>query len=70
MAGMARMESMLVQFVVSCLVFSSCLRYGNAGITSNFVRSEYPSVDIPLDHRVFAVPKGHNAPQQVSDQCA
>ncbi|KAL6223837.1 hypothetical protein ACLB2K_002695 [Fragaria x ananassa] len=65
MAGVARMESMLVQFVVSCLVFSSCLRYGNAGITSNFVRSEYPSVDIPLDHRVFAVPKGHNAPQQV-----
>uniref|UniRef100_A0A2P2NZX5 Bifunctional purple acid phosphatase 26-like n=1 Tax=Rhizophora mucronata TaxID=61149 RepID=A0A2P2NZX5_RHIMU len=35
------------------------------GITSTFIRSEWPSVDIPLDNEVFAVPKGHNAPQQV-----
>lgn len=37
-----------------------------AGITSSFVRSEFPSVDIPPNHPAFAVPKGHNAPQQVS----
>ncbi|KAG8491675.1 hypothetical protein CXB51_014962 [Gossypium anomalum] len=27
-------------------------------------RKEWPSEDIPLDHEVFAVPTGHNAPQQ------
>jgi hypothetical protein len=47
-------------------VFFSSIRYGYAGITSSFVRSEFPSVDIPLNHEVFVVPKGHNAPQQVS----
>ncbi|WJX72597.1 hypothetical protein P8452_56459 [Trifolium repens] len=40
--------------------------YGYAGITSSFVRSEFPSVDIPLNHEVFVVPKGHNAPQQLA----
>lgn len=38
---------------------------GNAGMTSTFIRSEFPSTDIPLDHEVFAVPNGYNAPQQV-----
>ncbi|KAL5812501.1 hypothetical protein ACOSQ3_027451 [Xanthoceras sorbifolium] len=38
---------------------------GTVRITSNFVRSEWSSVDIPLDNQVFAVPKGHHAPQQV-----
>ncbi|XP_059277766.1 bifunctional purple acid phosphatase 26-like [Lycium ferocissimum] len=38
---------------------------GSAGITSSFIRNEWPSVDIPLDNEVFAVPKGYNAPQQV-----
>lgn len=33
--------------------------------TSSFVRSEWPSTDIPLDSEVFAVPKGYNAPEQV-----
>ncbi|CAA7022938.1 unnamed protein product [Microthlaspi erraticum] len=46
-------------------VFLSSLLYGDAGITSSFVRSEWPAVDIPLDHHVFNVPKGYNAPQQV-----
>lgn len=49
-------------------VFLSSLLYdGDAGITSSFIRSEWPAVDIPLDHHVFKVPKGYNAPQQVSD---
>jgi len=37
----------------------------DAGVTSEFVRSEFPSTDIPLEHEAFAVPDGHNAPQQV-----
>ncbi|KAK9947495.1 hypothetical protein M0R45_003118 [Rubus argutus] len=65
MAGVTRMESMWLQFILTCFVFSSYLRNGNAGITSTFIRSEYPSVDIPLENKVLAVPKGHNAPQQV-----
>ncbi|XP_068636632.1 phosphoenolpyruvate phosphatase-like isoform X2 [Aristolochia californica] len=49
-------------YLAACLV----LWRRNAGITSSFIRSEWPSVDIPLDNEVFAVPKGYNAPQQVS----
>jgi hypothetical protein len=58
-----KMQGLL--FFCSFVLFSS-IRDGYAGITGSFVRSEFPSVDIPLDHEVFAVPKGHNAPQQVS----
>ncbi|PQP97400.1 bifunctional purple acid phosphatase 26-like isoform X4 [Prunus yedoensis var. nudiflora] len=65
MAAVIRMHPMLLQLTLTSFVFLSCLRNGNAGITSTFIRSEYPSVDIPLDNKVFAVPKGHNAPQQV-----
>ncbi|KAJ0724324.1 putative phosphoric monoester hydrolase [Helianthus annuus] len=36
-----------------------------AGVTSSFIRSEWPSVDIPLDNEVFAAPDGYNAPEQV-----
>jgi hypothetical protein len=35
------------------------------GETSSFVRSEWPSTDIPLDNKAFVVPDGYNAPQQV-----
>lgn len=42
------------------------LNNGTARITSRFIRTEWPSVDIPLDNKVFDIPKGHNAPQQVS----
>ncbi|XP_065849552.1 bifunctional purple acid phosphatase 26-like isoform X2 [Euphorbia lathyris] len=38
---------------------------GCAGITSSFIRSEWPSTDIPLNSEEFAMPGGHNAPQQV-----
>ncbi|KAF9668702.1 hypothetical protein SADUNF_Sadunf14G0031000 [Salix dunnii] len=37
---------------------------GNAGLTSAFVRTLWPAADIPLDNKVFAIPKGYNAPQQ------
>ncbi|XP_057769148.1 bifunctional purple acid phosphatase 26-like [Salvia miltiorrhiza] len=51
------------------LLFSSvalsCVCNGNAGVTSAFVRNEWPSLDISLDDQVIAAPKGYNAPQQV-----
>ena len=43
-------------------------RTGIAGRTSSYIRSEWPSSDIPLHDDVFAIPKGHNAPQQVRIQ--
>uniref|UniRef100_A0A7N0UKU0 Purple acid phosphatase n=1 Tax=Kalanchoe fedtschenkoi TaxID=63787 RepID=A0A7N0UKU0_KALFE len=46
-------------------ILLACVNHGDAGVTSAFIRSEYPSVDIPLDHEVFKVPQGYNAPQQV-----
>lgn len=61
-----RMQAFLLHFVLASFVFLSSIRDGSAGITSSFVRSEWPSVDIPLNHEAFAVPKGYNAPQQVS----
>lgn len=57
---------MLFNLLLLPFVLLSCSSYGNAGVTSTFVRNEWPSVDIPLDNEVFAVPKGYNAPQQVS----
>jgi len=63
--GNRKMQSLLLHLVLlASFVFFSGDVY--AGITSSFVRSEFPSVDIPLNHEAFAVPKGHNAPQQVS----
>ncbi|KAI4380635.1 hypothetical protein MLD38_006803 [Melastoma candidum] len=55
-------------FLKAIFVFTvamACLEGVYGGITSVFVRSEWPSVDIPIENEVFAVPKGHNAPQQV-----
>nr|QDK54967.1 purple acid phosphatase 12 [Stylosanthes guianensis] len=37
----------------------------NGGWSSNFVRDDYLSLDMPFDSDVFQVPKGYNAPQQV-----
>ncbi|PON59496.1 Acid phosphatase [Trema orientale] len=65
MAEVARRQSMLLQFIVTFSVFLSFLTNGNAGITSTFIRSEWPATDIPLENEAFAVPNGHNAPQQV-----
>lgn len=52
-------------FISTLFVFLSYVENTFGGITSTFIRSQWPSVDIPLDNEVFAVPKGHNAPQQV-----
>ena len=57
---------MLFKLLLLSFLVLSCASNGNAGVTSTFVRSQWPSVDIPLDNEVFAVPKGYNAPQQVS----
>lgn len=57
---------MSVSLLLSTFVLYICISNANAGVTSAFVRNEWPSVDIPLDNEVFAVPKGYNAPQQVS----
>ncbi|KAG9156507.1 hypothetical protein Leryth_027075 [Lithospermum erythrorhizon] len=56
---------MLLHLFILSSFLLCCVEFVNAGITSAFIRSEFPSVDIPLDNEVFAVPKGHNAPQQV-----
>lgn len=57
---------MMLHFFFLLSVFLTLVDNGNAGVTSSFVRKEFPDVDIPLDNEVFAVPKGYNAPQQVS----
>ncbi|XP_073001698.1 phosphoenolpyruvate phosphatase [Typha latifolia] len=36
-----------------------------SGHTSSFIRSEWPSSDIPYEDEAFIVPKGYNAPEQV-----
>ncbi|KAL7093443.1 hypothetical protein ACP275_11G041300 [Erythranthe tilingii] len=56
---------MFVQLLFLSSVLLICVGSGNAGETSGFTRNEWPSIDIPLDNEVFAVPKGYNAPQQV-----
>lgn len=63
---MGRFSMRMHHLIIISVFLSSVLLYGGeAGITSSFIRSEWPAVDIPLDHHVFNVPKGYNAPQQV-----
>lgn len=59
------MEFLLLQLFIVYCGFLSFVECRAAGLTSSFVRSEWPAVDIPLENEVFALPKGHNAPQQV-----
>lgn len=61
-----KMRPVIHQLVVIGYVLLSFLNSVYAGVTSSFIRSEWPSVDIPLDNEVFAVPNGYNAPEQVS----
>ncbi|KAK4727780.1 hypothetical protein R3W88_032697 [Solanum pinnatisectum] len=56
---------MLLHLFFSLFMFLTLIDNGNAGVTSSFIRNEFPAVDIPLENEVFAVPKGYNAPQQV-----
>ncbi|EPS64420.1 hypothetical protein M569_10360, partial [Genlisea aurea] len=60
-----RAGSMLIQPLLFSFVLLAIVDTGNAGVTSTFIRVQYPSTDIPLDSQVFALPKGYNAPQQV-----
>ncbi|XP_023530030.1 bifunctional purple acid phosphatase 26-like [Cucurbita pepo subsp. pepo] len=65
MLGNSKLECLFLRIALALCILISCLSFGNAGITSTFIRSEWPSIDMPLDNDVFAIPKGHNAPQQV-----
>ncbi|KAE8724811.1 Purple acid phosphatase 1 [Hibiscus syriacus] len=65
MARVTKMQCLLFQLILSSFVFWDSVNKVNAGVTSSYVRKEFPAVDMPLDHEVFAVPKGYNAPQQV-----
>ncbi|EEF31625.1 Iron(III)-zinc(II) purple acid phosphatase precursor, putative [Ricinus communis] len=58
-------KMMQYMLILAFFVLLDFVNNANAGITSSFIRSEWPSIDIPLDNEVFAVPKGYNAPQQV-----
>ncbi|XP_031250474.1 bifunctional purple acid phosphatase 26-like [Pistacia vera] len=62
---MRQFYSWLFNVILISFVLLKNVKYGSAGITSTFIRSEWPSIDIPLDNEAFAVPEGHNAPQQV-----
>ncbi|XP_030482054.2 bifunctional purple acid phosphatase 26 [Cannabis sativa] len=53
------------EIIVLICTLVSFIRTGIGGRTSTYIRSEWPSSDMPLHNDVFAVPKGHNAPQQV-----
>ena len=55
----------LSMLILACFVLLDFVSNANAGITSSYVRSEFPAVDMPIDAEVFAAPKGKNAPQQV-----
>ncbi|KAL8502702.1 hypothetical protein ACS0TY_021717 [Phlomoides rotata] len=56
---------MLIRLLLLSSLLLTSINSGGAGVTSAFIRNEWPSVDIPLDNEVFAVPEGYNAPQQV-----
>lgn len=66
---MAELWCEMVVAIMGMIVLSFG-RSGIAGKTSTFVRSEWPSLDIPPDNQAFAIPKGRNAPQQVSSSSA
>ncbi|XP_059289647.1 bifunctional purple acid phosphatase 26 [Lycium ferocissimum] len=56
---------MLLHLLFSVSLFLTFIDNGSAGLTSAFVRTQFPSVDIPLENEALAVPQGYNAPQQV-----
>lgn len=60
--GLSSSQSVCV-FVVGLILNHAALCHG--GLTSSFVRKLGKTEDMPLDSDVFAVPPGHNAPQQV-----
>lgn len=60
------MGSLIAQLLIISYLLFGFLNNVYAGVTSSFIRSEWPSVDIPLDNEVFDIPSGYNAPEQVS----
>uniref|UniRef100_A0A453T6R2 Purple acid phosphatase N-terminal domain-containing protein n=1 Tax=Aegilops tauschii subsp. strangulata TaxID=200361 RepID=A0A453T6R2_AEGTS len=56
----SRGSLVLLTHVLLCLVSGAY-----SGRMSSYVRNEFPSDDIPLEHKSLEVPKGYNAPQQV-----
>ncbi|KAK8913592.1 Phosphoenolpyruvate phosphatase [Platanthera zijinensis] len=54
-----------VFYLVRSLILLCLVENVLSGFTSSFIRSEWPSTDIPLDSAEFAVPEGYDPPQQV-----
>ena len=57
---------MILPRFVHLLVVSIFLGVCEAGLTSSYVRETGIATDMPLDSDVFRVPRGYNAPQQVT----
>ncbi|MBA0626451.1 hypothetical protein Godav_004117 [Gossypium davidsonii] len=55
----------LFELLLKLFLILALVKKGSAGITSTFTRTKWQSFDIPLDHKVLAIPNGYNAPQQV-----
>ncbi|TYH66489.1 hypothetical protein ES332_D06G127100v1 [Gossypium tomentosum] len=55
----------LFELLLKLFLILAFVKKGSAGITSTFTRTKWQSFDIPLDHKVLAIPNGYNAPQQV-----
>ena len=62
-----RIQLLVFNLLLLLLALLCSMNSTGARITSTYIRPEWPSVDIPLDNEAFTVPKGHNAPQQVSN---
>ncbi|XP_043694986.1 purple acid phosphatase-like [Telopea speciosissima] len=62
---MAKMGNWGTHAIVLVGFFLSSALLCSGGVTSSFVKVNYPSVDMPLNSDVFSVPPGYNAPQQV-----
>ncbi|KAJ0803946.1 putative Acid phosphatase [Helianthus annuus] len=60
------MGSIVPWFPLIVFILFNFLDNIHAGVTSSFIRSEWPSDDMPLDNDAFAVPNGYNAPEQVN----
>lgn len=50
--------------VLGLLILEPIL-FVNGGLTSDFVRKNEKTIDMPLDSDVFRHPSGYNSPQQV-----
>ena len=60
-----RRDCVSFALVIAVSFIFSIAEVCNGGKTSNFVRNDQLSHDMPLDSDVFRVPPGYNAPQQV-----